>query len=74
MFSNDTDNLLQNYLDKHMPGYRATDPLDSISSLLAARDPGIFYFKTISINSNPSIFLSPRLCFLIIIKVKVNNW
>ena len=40
MLKNDSDHILGDYLDTHMPGFRATDPLPAISPLLAARDPG----------------------------------
>ena len=42
MLQSDPDNLLQNYLDTHMPGFRYNDPLPQISTLLAARDPGTY--------------------------------
>ena len=39
LLQNDQDNILTNFLNARMPGFKATDPLAKISSLLASRNP-----------------------------------
>ncbi len=40
VLTNDSDHLLENFLNLYMPGFKITDPLEEISTLLSARNPG----------------------------------
>jgi hypothetical protein len=35
----DKDNLMTNFLNAHLPGFKTTDPLSKISAMLASRNP-----------------------------------
>jgi hypothetical protein len=35
----DKDNLLTNFLNAHLPGFKTTDPLTKISAMLSSRNP-----------------------------------
>ena len=39
LLTNDSDNIMGDYLEKHMPGFKSTDPLPEISPLMASMNP-----------------------------------
>jgi hypothetical protein len=39
LFQNDTDGIMTNFLNSHMPGFKVTDPIMTISTLFASRNP-----------------------------------
>ena len=43
MLMNDSGHILETFLNLYMPGFKITDPLTSISPLLASRNPGALF-------------------------------
>ena len=39
LLTNDSDHIMGDYLEKHMPGFKSTDPLTKISHLMASMNP-----------------------------------
>jgi hypothetical protein len=39
LLQNDKNNVMTNFLNAHLPGFKTTDPLSTISAMLSSRNP-----------------------------------